>query len=116
MNCENCIHYKLCNSLSVCHVVKVLDECRYFEDKSKYIKLPCKVGDTVYAISRGAIVPVGIDTILCNQRGLRLLGRNERFWGNGTITLDVNNVIGIEWYKSKEEAEVKLKELTKNEN
>ena len=70
---------------------------------------PVKVGDTVYGISRGAIIPIGIDRIQYSNRGMDILGRNERYFGNGTITLHPDNEFGIEWYKTKEEAEKALK-------
>lgn len=70
---------------------------------------PVKIGDTVYGISRGAIVPISIDRIQYSNRGIDILGRNERYYGNGTITLHPNNEFGIEWYKTKEEAEQALK-------
>lgn len=75
---------------------------------------PVKVGQTVYGISRGAIIPIGIDRIQYSKRGIDILGRNERF-GNGTITLHPDNEFGIEWYTTKEEAEKALKGGATNE-
>ena len=70
---------------------------------------PVKVGDTVYGISRGVIIPIGIDRIQYSNRGVDIIGRNERCFGYGTITLDPNNKIGMEWYKTEEQAEKALK-------
>ena len=70
---------------------------------------PVKVGDTVYGISRGAIVPISIDRIQHSSRGIDILGRNEQCFGNGTITLHPDNEFGIEWYTIKEQAEKALK-------
>ena len=70
---------------------------------------PVMVGQTVYGISRGAIIPIGIDRIQYSNRGIDILGRNERYFGNGTITLHPDNEFGIEWYATKEEAEQALK-------
>lgn len=51
MTCENCIHYDLCNALEMNGIARVHPiQCGYFNDKSRYIKLPCKVGDTLYDI------------------------------------------------------------------
>ena len=77
---------------------------------------PCKVGDTVYAISRGAIIPITIDRIQYSNRGIDILGRNERYFGYGTITLHPDNKIGLEWYKTKEEAEQALEEKINERN
>ncbi|MCM1115692.1 MAG: hypothetical protein NC397_09370 [Clostridium sp.] len=60
MTCkDNCLHYEVCqdfkrNICTVCNLrhaeFKINRDglCDYFKDKSKYIELPCKVGDTVY--------------------------------------------------------------------
>lgn len=51
MTCENCIHYDLCNALEMNGLSKVHQkQCGFFNEKSRYIELPCKVGDTVYVI------------------------------------------------------------------
>lgn len=71
---------------------------------------PVRVGDTVYVISRGEIVSMEVDTIQINRNGYNILGRNERYWGNGTITLHPN--YGAEWYITREAAENALKEKT----
>ena len=70
---------------------------------------PVKIGQTVYGISRGVIIPIGIDRIQYSNRGIDILGRNEQYYGYGTIGLHPDNEFGIEWYITKEEAEKALK-------
>ena len=43
MTCEDCIHFEVC-----CYVDRGLPICDSFKDKSKFIELPCSVGDTVF--------------------------------------------------------------------
>lgn len=46
MTCKDCMHNKVCIVY-----VQIGDDgniCPHFADKAQYIKLPCKVGDTVY--------------------------------------------------------------------
>lgn len=52
MTCKDCIHYEVCNALDESGQVKILvpSQCGYFKDKSKYIELPCIIGDTVYVL------------------------------------------------------------------
>lgn len=69
---------------------------------------PVNVGQTVYGISRSDIIPIGIDRIQYSNRGIDILGRNEQYYGYGTITLHPDNEIGIEWYTTKEQAEKAL--------
>ena len=43
MTCKDCVHYKPCFYANI-------DNCGMFKDKSKFIELPCKVGDKVWFI------------------------------------------------------------------
>lgn len=71
MTCKDCIHYDVChrriNSIDFLPFIKgkvsissimykkcddVEKHCLHFKDKSRYIELPCKVGDKVYKIVR----------------------------------------------------------------
>jgi len=49
MNCTDCLHYEICNALSVVDD----DICECFKNKSKYIELPCPIGTTVYMVTSG---------------------------------------------------------------
>ena len=46
--CENCIHYELCSEYYY-----VGDLCGGFKDNSKFVELPCSLGDTAYIIRLG---------------------------------------------------------------
>ena len=72
--------------------------------------LPFKINDIVYGISRGQIIPIQIDIIQYTSKGIDICGSNEEYFGYNTIHLDVNNQIGIEWYKTKEESEKALED------
>lgn len=72
MNCRDCLHYGICR-LDVCFSYadngeiyqyqdsqKVDEDCEAFSDKSEWIHLPCKVGDTLYKICpQGSAVKMG---------------------------------------------------------
>ena len=58
MTCKDCIHYEACHDMYYEeHATRHFDpekhnaekECGYFKDRSRFVELPCKVGDTVYA-------------------------------------------------------------------
>lgn len=63
MTCKNCLYYemcKICNSFDECGDPVRYDmckrgECEFFKEKSRFVELPCKVGDTFYAPIRGEI-------------------------------------------------------------
>lgn len=115
MTCEDCLYYKFCsNQYGDINYFDVENYCGVFEDKSKYIKLPCKVGDTVYLITKSynqVNVESGIvEEIYINDRGFAFNVFNV---SNGYPCITLQD---YEVFFTKEEAEVKLKELTKNEN
>ena len=55
-DCKNCIHYSLCNYEEICHYdidnIKNAKDCSFFRDRSRFVELPCKVGDTVYVVEK----------------------------------------------------------------
>ena len=65
MTCKDCIHYDLCRSFSriqlgwhgnsVHYVENIEDICKDFKDRSRFVKLPCKHGDTLFRIINGKI-------------------------------------------------------------
>lgn len=95
-NCNNCIHKKLCvirafpSAFENTHWEK--EPCDHFKDESKYVELPCKVGDITYhlisietydglnvaAIHKGKVCSISKD-----EKTLCIFGRYDnglRFW------------------------------------
>lgn len=87
----------------------LLENANYLFENN-IIRSPVKVGDTVYGISRNEIIPLIIKEIRYNKNGIELISTNEQNYGYGKISLDPNNKFGMEWYKTKEEAEKTLEE------
>ena len=119
MTCkDDCLHYEFCKNQfgdtdyfdDEVITNDVENYCGKFEDKSKYIKLPCKVGDTVYAILRKEIVPLKVSSFIYTALGLMVEAVDE--YGS-TLHFDKYNY--IEWFLTKEEAEQKLKEMSGSE-
>ena len=59
MTCKDCIHYEACHDMYYEeHATRHFDpekhnaekECGYFKDRSRFVELPCKVGDTVFVV------------------------------------------------------------------
>ena len=50
-SCKECIHFDRCKGLyKFDRLQKAVSKgCSYFRDRSRFVELPCKVGDTVYA-------------------------------------------------------------------
>lgn len=109
-DCKDCIHEKVCSAL-IKNGLPYLDElsaekfCLMFKDKSKYIKLPCKVGDTVYYITgmgHNLVKPAKVKEIILDENGIKDL----YVQGNGH---NFENSFDI-FFLTREEAEKKLEE------
>lgn len=57
--CKDCLHYRVCFVNGICDSAGAMCDgddqlwtvCGYFADKSEWVHLPCKVGDTAYFIT-----------------------------------------------------------------
>ena len=50
MTCKDCLHYGVCNCIG-----NIALPCADFQDKSEWVHLPCKVGDTAYILGRNLL-------------------------------------------------------------
>lgn len=92
-----------------------LKEYQQLEEQGRLIKLPCKVGDTVYVPTRNFISELQITEVVYNRDGTYL-----RWVLLSGIYPNLNGFvgrkIGNEVFLTKSEAESKLKELRGREN
>lgn len=87
MNCKDCLHYEVCESYSKRESLATLycaEECPGFTDKSEWVYLPCKVGDTAYELfihHRPPFIKEStIEKIIIKPEGLRIkLSRNTMY-------------------------------------
>ena len=96
-------------------LVNAFNRLTELEDKIEngtLIELPCKVGDTIYWITSNNrdIIEVLVKRIAFAELDRTILYVEEKGLGEYTIMF-VDDI-----YKTKAEAETKLKELQKNEN
>lgn len=68
MTCKDCVHYDVCNIFGY-EVLGNFDICVHFKDKSKFIELPCKVGDKVFVIDKKEIYECSIYGIDIDFKG-----------------------------------------------
>lgn len=125
MTCKDCPHFNVCESFGVFmpkEIETTFDQarldlinskwknCKFRNDKSRFIELPCKVGDTFYAI-------VNEQVIAYNCVGFKY-GHSAVTRKNNELLLltvyDMEFIFGEEAFLSNEEAEAKLKELNEN--
>ena len=108
--CKNCIHYAVCGFDD--DEIEYTALCSFFKDRSRFVELPCKVGDTVYIyapdliynpsiVEKAKVLLIQIHSkddiriFLCDEHC-------DKFW----ITLDTF-IKGVKF--NKEEAEQALK-------
>lgn len=114
MTCKDCIHYDVC-----CKYMAIPNHlCKDFKDKSKYIELPCKVGEKIYAHCKtvNQIIPYEIEDIHIDRNKTRYFATAFDVYYNEYLDEMefTEDDIGQTIFLTKEEAEAKLKELNKN--
>ena len=62
-NCKKCIHNNVCRKYEPISY----SACSDFKDKSRYIELPCNVGDTVYTTYHGSLSEYKVTEIRIND-------------------------------------------------
>lgn len=99
-------------------ILEKLAEYEDLEEQGLLVRLPCKIGDTVYRVNAGAkqpIIPMTVSEIhfLCykNERAVRFDAIGKEDMGESCYRLeDIGKIV----FLTREEAEKKLEEL-KNE-
>lgn len=85
------------------------------EEQGRLVKLPCRVGDTVYGISMGKIITLIVNeiSIFC-MKGERII--NVKCQNDDVFRNYVEREFGKTVFLTKPEAKAKLKELRGREN
>ena len=112
--CDNCSKgTKNCDRLKA--MVNRLAKFEDLEEQGLFVRLPCKVGDTVYRVNAGAkqpIIPMTVSEIhfLCykNERAVRFDAIGKEDMGESCYRLeDIGRIV----FLTREEAEKKLEEM-----
>lgn len=105
ITCKDCIHYFVCEYKPKTNLVS---QCADHIDRSNFVELPCKVGDTIFCIihilGETEIVSSKVQRILFTEDDCRLIVQDNNYIG-----LSVNDV-GKTIFLSREEAEAALNE------
>lgn len=92
-------------------ILKKLADYEDLEEQEKLLKLPCKVGDTLYRLVPNLYrkyVEIKIAQFVINENGIYFITNKGVSWSAGKI--------GKTIFLTKSEAEAKLKELRGGEN
>ena len=100
--CKDCVHYKLCG---VFGYVFPVESCGFYTDRSRFVELPCKLGDTVYYFnSAGEIFSQKVSGFIVNFVGILV---------DSDVMFD-SHMMGDRFFSTREEAEQALKERVEN--
>lgn len=108
--CDAC-HNSDCHCELVEDMIEKLAEYEDLEEQGRLIKLPCKVGDTLYRLVPNLYrkyVEIKIAQFVINENGIYFITNKGVSWSAGEIGKTV--------FLTKPEAEAKLKELRGGEN
>lgn len=123
MTCKDCEHYFLCanditNTYEDCKNKNDVEQCcLYFEEKSITLKLPCKVGETVYVIPSltnfrlNVLHGLSENNRVCEQtvHSVQMWKPDDWcLWTCDGINLLLQRDYKETWFLSKEEAEKAL--------
>ena len=110
--CDNCSQ-GAGNCKTVKNMIKKLVTYEDLEEQGLLVRLPCKVGDILFRINKGArnpIIKMKVSRITIISKSYNIKAIEE---DRGEVLFS-NDVIGIKVFPTREEAEKKLEEM-KNE-
>lgn len=92
------------------NVLQKLADYEDLEEQGRLLKLPCKVGDTVYGISMGKIIKLAVNEIsIFYMKGEKII--NVKCQNDDMFRNYIETEFGKTVFLTKSEAEAKLKEL-----
>lgn len=96
-------------------VAKKLKEYEDLEESGNLLRLPCRLGDTVYILNQKRIIPLEICEIYFDSHGIEMAAKNREELGYRTINLSEDG-ISVEWYKTEKEAKAAMDKLKGKDN
>ena len=96
-------------------VYRKLKEYEDSEESGNLLRSPCRLGDTVYILNQKRIIPLEICEIYFDSHGIEMVAKNREELGYRTINLSEDG-IGVEWYKTEEEAQAAMDKLKGKDN
>ena len=97
------------------HLAEKLCEYEDLEESGNLLRSPCRLGDTVYILNQKRIIPLKICEIYFDSHGIEMAAKNREELGYRTINLSEDG-IGVEWYKTEEEAKAAMDKLKGKDN
>lgn len=80
VSCKDCLSYEVCKHRDVFGDMPI---CEHFKDRTRFVELPCKVGDTIYSIKNHHINECEVAWIRIDTRisiTIRLMTKDYIFY------------------------------------
>ena len=116
-SCKDCVHFEACKNIYEIHGDGLSGEshgCEHFKDRSRFVELPCKVGDTVFVPTRNFVSEYKIVSFHVCGEGIWYRTNVIKGILTRLISDNVEN-IGKTVFLTREEAEQALKERGGND-
>jgi len=112
-SCKDCLHYEVCKECGLAVDWDDMEDgmCRFWADKSLYVKLPCKVGDTVWfeTFTKNATINEGLKPHRIDGYRIAMLSQDKQ---TGLMTKLYDYEFGKHVFLSKAEADAAIKEMS----
>lgn len=119
-NCRDCLHFKACYEMAAANNADEFntmfaEKCEDFADRSEWVHLPCRVGDTVYTIYNASLSHYKVVEIIINDFVWAKLynGEYSGEYKSELICLDFSFNEFV--FLTREEAEKALERMKENE-
>lgn len=113
MTCKDCIHYEVCKKTRIMNPShNYATECNDYNDRSRFVELPCNIGDFVYYIFANKVIAEIVTQFTIKRDDLHYDKKQtilQRFNGKDICSAEK---IGNRFFLTKQEAENALKEKT----
>lgn len=96
-------------------ILEKLAEYEDLEESGNLLRSPCRLGDTVYILNQKRIISLEICEIYFDSHGIEMAAKNREELRYRTINLSEDG-IGVEWYKTEEEAEAAMNKVKGKNN
>lgn len=76
MACKDCIHFESCKNLYETHGEGLSGDsyvCDFFKDRSRFVELPCKLGDVIFCTTMGKIHQGIVGRIELDNEGFAII-------------------------------------------
>ena len=103
--CKECVHVGVCSYAQNSN--NEFEHCANFKDRSRFVELPCKLGDFVYSIKARRVMADIVSKFTIDRCGVML----QRVNG---YNLGYTDQLGKKIFLTHEEAEQALKEREHN--